>query len=51
MDLNMLIYFGSRERTLDEWSVLLQAADPRYFLRGVKQVAGQPNTILDVGWE
>ncbi len=50
MDINMLVYFGSRERTLEDWRALLTAADPRFVLLNVKVAANQPNTILEVAW-
>ncbi|KAL8934423.1 MAG: hypothetical protein Q9216_005923 [Gyalolechia sp. 2 TL-2023] len=49
MDINMLIFFGSRERTIREWEKLLQEADGRFRLQGVREGKG-PNMILDVMW-
>ncbi|PVH97041.1 S-adenosyl-L-methionine-dependent methyltransferase, partial [Periconia macrospinosa] len=50
MDVTMMIYFGSRERTLDEWRHLLKEADERYELITVGQAEKEPNTIFVVGW-
>ncbi|KAF2805109.1 S-adenosyl-L-methionine-dependent methyltransferase [Mytilinidion resinicola] len=50
MDITMLTYFGSRERTIREWGKLLAMADVRFRLQGVAQHGKQPNTILEVGW-
>ncbi|KAL8936665.1 MAG: hypothetical protein Q9211_004069 [Gyalolechia sp. 1 TL-2023] len=49
MDINMLTYFGSRERTITEWEQLLQDADRRFRFQEVRQGQG-PNMILDVVW-
>jgi hypothetical protein len=50
MDITMLIYFGSRERTIIEWKELLYKADPRYELQTVNADPKKPNTLLEVGW-
>ncbi|KAL8949573.1 MAG: hypothetical protein Q9222_004332 [Ikaeria aurantiellina] len=49
MDINMMVFFGSRERTLKEWEALLKEADTRFHLLGARGGKG-PNMILDVGW-
>lgn len=49
MDINMMIYFGSRERTIGEWEDLLKKADRRFNLLGIRASTG-PNMILDVMW-
>ena len=51
MDINMLVFFGSRERTLSDWRELLEAADPRLKLVDFDVALDQPNTILRVAWE
>ena len=50
MDVNMLVFFGSRERTLEEWRALLGEADKRFVLRGVSRARERPNVVLDVEW-
>ncbi|KAL8728737.1 MAG: hypothetical protein Q9166_005224 [cf. Caloplaca sp. 2 TL-2023] len=50
MDINMLIFFGSHERTIEEWKTLLTEADPRFDLINVNKATDQPNMILDVAW-
>ena len=50
MDINMLIFFGSRERTVEEWRKMLGEADGRFELVGVKTKKSLPNTILEVLW-
>jgi len=50
MDINMLVYFGSRERTLGEWDGLLKTADPRFELERTTKAADQANMILVVAW-
>lgn len=51
MDINMLVFFGSRERTLDEWRSLLHTADPRFHLVDVNISPYYPSAILDVVWD
>jgi hypothetical protein len=49
MDVTM-IYFGSRERTLEEWRHLLNEADERFELITTGRAELEPNTIFVVGW-
>ncbi|KAJ5100514.1 S-adenosyl-L-methionine-dependent methyltransferase [Penicillium angulare] len=48
MDVTMLVYFGSHERTIAQWQGILAEADPRFTLEKVTQDPKQPNTILQV---
>ncbi|KAF2163211.1 hypothetical protein M409DRAFT_68527 [Zasmidium cellare ATCC 36951] len=48
MDLSMLTWFGSRERTVDDWEKIFKAASPSFQLRHAKP-AGM-NYNLDVEW-
>ncbi|KAL8782579.1 MAG: hypothetical protein Q9213_005257 [Squamulea squamosa] len=50
LDIRMMIYFGSRERTVDEWRTLLGEVDPRFRIQGFKAASGQANIIIDVVW-
>ncbi|KAL8778382.1 MAG: hypothetical protein Q9213_007437 [Squamulea squamosa] len=50
MDINMLVFFGSHERTVEEWRNLLNAADPRFKLVNISRAPNKPNTILQVAW-
>ena len=50
MDITMLIYFGSRERTVGEWREMLAEADERFELIRASRDPRQPNTLLEVGW-
>ena len=50
MDINMLVYFGSHERTVEEWRELLIAADPRFKLVNISKAPEKPNTILEIAW-
>ena len=47
----MLIYCGSRERTIDDWAVLLGKADPSFKIEAYRAASGQPNTIVVVRWD
>ncbi|KAJ5947536.1 S-adenosyl-L-methionine-dependent methyltransferase [Penicillium verhagenii] len=48
MDITMLVYFGSYERTIEQWRSILAEADPLFTLEKVTQDPKQPNTILQV---
>ena len=51
MDLSMLTYFGSRERTEDDWLWMLNEADPRFKLISVsKPAAPGISPLLVVEW-
>nr|XP_023873673.1 O-methyltransferase gsfB-like [Quercus suber]POE84310.1 o-methyltransferase gsfb [Quercus suber] len=50
MDLNMLTYFGSREKTVADWETILKEADPRFHLRSVTRPSYDMNCVLDVEW-
>jgi hypothetical protein len=50
MDITMMIYFGSRERTLGEWKQLIGEADERFELVTMGRAEREPNTIFVVGW-
>ena len=46
----MMIFFGSRERTVNDWTHLLSEADPKFELRDFKAASSQPNVIITVSW-
>ena len=50
MDINMLVFFGSRERTVSDWEKLLNAADPHFRLANVNRSPHHPNSILEIVW-
>ena len=50
-DIRMMIFFGSRERTISDWTHLLGEADPRFELKDFKAASSQPNVIISVSWE
>ncbi|KAF4633293.1 hypothetical protein G7Y89_g4831 [Cudoniella acicularis] len=50
-DLNMGAVFNSRERTVNEWAVLLKDADPRFVLKGVTEPKGSALGIIEVIWD
>lgn len=47
MDLNMMTFFGSRERALDEWEKIVREADPRLEMRVYEL---NPGYVLDIYW-
>lgn len=51
MDINMLVFFGSRERTFEDWRELLATADARFALLGIDSASNQHNSILRVAWK
>lgn len=50
MDLQMLSYFGSRERTVSDWDLLFKEADERFELKNAIGLNG-PGFILEVWWK
>ncbi len=50
MDITMLIYFGSYERTISQWRDMLQEADPRFHLVTIGRDEKELNTIFVVEW-
>ena len=50
MDLNMLTYFGSRERTVDDWSNILHEASPNFNLASATRLSNSTQWLLDVTW-
>jgi len=50
MDLQMLSYFGSRERTVSDWGLLFKEADERFELKNAIDLNG-PGFILEVWWK
>lgn len=50
MDLNMLEYFGSRERTLADWEAMLKEADESFELKSAVKPPGGQSYILEVVW-
>lgn len=51
MDINMLVFFGSRERSFEDWRELLAVADPRFQFAGIDSAPNQHNSILRVQWK
>ena len=47
----MLVYFGSRERTVGDWAFLLGKVDGRFRIKDSKAASGQPNVIISVIWD
>ncbi|KAF3763274.1 S-adenosyl-L-methionine-dependent methyltransferase [Cryphonectria parasitica EP155] len=50
-DLSMVSLFNARERTADEWKLLLVNADPRFVMKGVTQPKGSALAIIEVIWD
>ncbi|KAB8231626.1 S-adenosyl-L-methionine-dependent methyltransferase [Aspergillus alliaceus] len=50
MDVTMLVYFGSHERTIVEWQKILNIADPRFMLEKITRDPKQPNAILEISF-
>ncbi|KAI1370093.1 S-adenosyl-L-methionine-dependent methyltransferase [Hypoxylon crocopeplum] len=50
-DLNMGAIFNSEERTVGQWKVLLEAADPRFVVNAVIEPQGSALGILEVLWK
>ncbi|KAL8641121.1 MAG: hypothetical protein Q9226_008671 [Calogaya cf. arnoldii] len=50
-DIMFLTYFGSRERSVDDWRILLNKAHPGFKIRGSKAAPSQVNVVIDIIWE
>ncbi|PQE24943.1 Sterigmatocystin 8-O-methyltransferase protein [Rutstroemia sp. NJR-2017a WRK4] len=50
MDLNMLSYFGSRERSVADWEDIFKRADERFVLKKAVDLADGLNCIMEVLW-
>ncbi|KAL9082681.1 MAG: hypothetical protein Q9165_008822 [Trypethelium subeluteriae] len=51
MDLNMLAYFGSRERNEDDWIKIVGEADERFEVRFIMMHGGPGNNIIELTWK
>ena len=51
MDLVMLTFFGSRERTLREWKNIVSRADHRFEVKFKGAASGHQCDVLDVVWQ
>lgn len=52
MDLQMLSYFGSRERTVSDWEGIFKEADERFEFNGnVAEVNNGTGHLLEVVWK
>ncbi len=47
----MLVYFGSRERSVGDWTLLLREVDSRFKLKSHRAASRQANVIIVVTWE
>ena len=50
-DLSMKQLMNSKERDVDGWISLLQAADPGFRLKGISMPPGSKLAIIEVTWE
>ncbi|KAL8793410.1 MAG: hypothetical protein Q9195_003996 [Heterodermia aff. obscurata] len=50
MDISMLTYFGSRERNEADWRAMLEEADPRFQLSGVRPASANGNKLVLIEW-
>ncbi|KAF2027953.1 S-adenosyl-L-methionine-dependent methyltransferase [Setomelanomma holmii] len=49
-DLNMLTYFGARQRTAEDWQEMLREADPSFVMRQALQNVVEGCLVLDIEW-
>ena len=47
----MLLFFGSRERKVVDWAILLGKIVARFRIKGSKAASGQANVIKSVIWD
>ena len=52
MDISMLIFFGARERTLEDWTEIVEKASPKFQLRYKALPVSQAGdrAVLDIVW-
>jgi hypothetical protein len=48
LDMQMMVQFGSTERTLEDWKDLFRRADHRLILKGVTKPAGSADSFLEL---
>ena len=46
----MLTYFNAKERTLEEWKSLINAADARFRLQQVIPLKNSPLSVMEFVW-
>lgn len=51
MDLNMLTYFGSRERTQQDWQEIAKEAHGHFQVDFPAPVAGEANMVMILTWK
>ena len=50
MDLTMLELNNSKEREVDDWRHLFQAADPRFKLQGIQRPLKSKMSFIEIAW-
>ncbi|CCD54232.1 hypothetical protein ACHAPC_000993 [Botrytis cinerea] len=50
MNLNMLSYFGSREKSMEDWKELFREADERFEIKNAVKLGDSLTSILEVMW-
>lgn len=50
MNLNMLSYFGSREKSIEDWRELLKEADDRFEVKNAIKMGDSLTCIMEVLW-
>lgn len=50
MNLNMLSYFGSREKSIEDWRELLKEADERFEVKNAIKLGDSLTCIMEVLW-
>jgi len=48
LDMQMLVQFGSKERTLEDWEALFKEADPELEIVGQVKPAGSADTLMEL---
>lgn len=48
LDMQMMVQFGSKERTLEDWTALFELVNPPLRIVGMKTPAGSADTLMEL---
>ena len=51
MDLDMLSYFGSRERSVEDWREIFKEADERFEFKNAIKLGDTTGYLLEIWWK
>ena len=48
LDMQMMVQFGGKERTLDDWKILFQMAEPRLKIDKITTPSGSADSFIEL---